>query len=188
MKNRHLNLKILILLGIGLSLGGLFLAFSQGLKKPVHLFPDAATLTAASIQVRNFSFIQTNHGHNEWEIKATKAEVFEDQKSAVLKDLEVQFRLPRGLEMVFQGSEGRLDTQRHNFEIFSDNRAIEVTFNNGYRIETKSLKWSDQEQRIETPDPVRIEGPGFRIQGQGMEVWLESQEFKVLSDVRAEVF
>ncbi len=142
----------------------------------------------ADIQIRDFAFIQTRDDYNEWEIKAQQAEVFENQRQAVLQELQVQFRLPQGLGMTFHGKQGKLDTQNHDFEIFSDDGSIEVAFNNGYKIATRSLKWTNQEQRILTSDAVQIQGPGLKIYGQGLEAYLASQELKVLSDVHAEVF
>ncbi len=185
---RYLRVKVFLLAGMVVGLSILSISLYVALEKQDVILPKAFSLMNADIQIRDFAFIQTQDDHNEWEIKAQRAEVFEDQKQAVLQGLQVQFRLPEGLGMTFHGKQGKLDTQNHDFEIFSDDRDIEVTFNNGYRIATRSLKWANQEQRILTSDPVQIHGPGLKIYGQGLEAYLALQELKVLSDVHAEVF
>ena len=175
-------------MGIGIGLSVLFIALALTFKNQQDFLPKTFSLMDADIQIRNFAFIQTQEGRDEWEIKAQKAEVFEEQKKAVLEKLEVRFSLPEGFGMTFYGEQGKLDTEKRDFEILSGDRDIEVVFNNGYKLSTRSLKWTNQEQRILITDPVEIQGPGLKIHGQGLEASLASQEFKVLSNVRAEVF
>ncbi len=184
----YFRIKIFLLTGIVIGLAILATSLYSVIEKQDVLLPKVFSLMNADVQIRDFAFIQTQGGYNEWEIKAQRAEVFEDQKQAVLQGLQVQFRVPEGLGMTFHGNQGKLDTENHDFEIFSDERDIEVIFNNGYRIATRSLKWTNQEQKILTSDPVQIQGPGLKIYGQGLEAHLASQELKVLSDVRVEVF
>jgi LPS export ABC transporter protein LptC len=185
---RYLRVKVFLLAGMVIGLSILSISLYIALDKQDIILPNAFSSMNADIQVQDFAFIQTQDDYNEWEIKAQQAEVFEDQAQAVLQELQVQFKLPEGLEMSFHGKQGKLDTRNHDFEIFSDDHDIEVTFNNGYKIATRSLKWANQEQRILTSDPVQIQGPGLKINGQGLEAYLDSQELKVLSDVHAEVF
>ena len=175
-------------MGVVIGLSVLFTALAVTFKKQQDFLSKAFSLMDAVIQIRNFAFIQTQEGHNEWEIKAQKAEIFEKQKQAVLEKPEVRYSSPEGYGMTFHGEHGKLDTEKRDFEIFSGDQEIEVVFNNGYKLSTRSLKWTNQEQRILTADPVEIKGPGLIIQGQGLEVSLASQEMKVLSNVRAEVF
>jgi lipopolysaccharide export system protein LptC len=175
-------------MGIVIGLSVLFTALTVTFKNQQDFLPKTFSLMNADIQIRNFVFIQTQEGHNEWEIKAQKAEMFEKQKEAVLEELEVRFSSPEGYGMTFHGMRGKLDTERRDFEIFSGDQEIEVVFNNGYKLSTRSLKWTNQEQRILTMDPIEIQGPGLNIQGLGLEASLASQEIKVLSNVRAEVF
>jgi LPS export ABC transporter protein LptC len=189
MEIRYFRIKIFLLAGMAIGLSILSISLYAAFEKQNVILPKAFPLMNADIQIQDFAFIQTQDDYNEWKIKAQRAEVFEDQKQAVLQGLQVEFRLPEGLGMTFHGKQGKLDTQNHDFEIFSsDDRDIEVTFNNGYKIATRSLKWANQEQRILTSDPVQIHGPGLKIYGQGLEAYLASQELKVLSDVHAVIF
>ena len=185
---QYFKTKIFLIVGTLICLSVLTFSLSLTLGKQGPALPDFRSLMHADIQVRDFSFIQTQNGHSEWEIKASHAEIFEDQNEAVLKELEVQFMQPDGRGMTLRGKQGRLDTQKNDFEISSGDHEIEIIFSNGYRIATRSLKWTNQDQRILTSDPVEIKGPGLKIKGQGMEAHLASRELRVLSDVRAEVF
>jgi LPS export ABC transporter protein LptC len=184
----NFRVKIFLFVGMVIGLSILSISLYTALEKQDVVLPKTFSLMNADIQIRDFAFIQTQDDHNGWEIKAQQAEVFEDQSQAVLQELQVQFKLPDGLGMIFQGKQGRLDTRSHNFEIFSDGHDIEVLFNNGYKVASRSLRWENKEQKILTTDPVQIQGPGLKIDGQGLEAYLALQELKVLSDVRAEVF
>jgi len=188
MSIQYFKTKIFLIAGTLICLSVLIISLFLTLGKQGSVLPDVLSLMHADIQIRDFSFIQSRNGYNEWEIKASHAEIFEDQDAAVLKELEVQFMQPEGRGMTFRGKQGKLDTQNHDFEISSGDHGIEIIFDNGYRIATRSLKWTNQDQRILTSDPVEIKGPGLKIKGQGMEAHLASQEFRVLSDVRAEIF
>ena len=175
---------------MGILVGLLVLAIALVLtfNKQQDFLPKTLSAMDADIQIRDFVFIQTQEGHNQWEIKAQKAEVFEEKKEAMLNKLEVRYSSSEGFGMTFYGEQGRLDTEKQNFEIFSEGQAIEVTFNNGYKLSTRSIRWTNQERRILTEDPVEIQGPGLKIHGKGLEASLGSQELKVLSNVHAEVF
>jgi LPS export ABC transporter protein LptC len=186
--SKYFKVKIFLLMSMVIGLSILFIALAMTFKKQEDFLPKTFSLMDADIQIRNFAFIQTQEGRNEWEIKAQKAEMFEKRKEAVLERLEVRFTSPEGYGMTFHGQQGRLDTEKRDFEVFSGDQAIEVVFNNGYKLLARSFKWTNQEQMILTTDPIEIQGPGLKIQGQGLEASLASQEIKVLSNVRAVVF
>lgn len=185
----HTRAKFILILSVVAGVGTLVYALGLGVKdQRDDGSPLPLTSMAADVQIRDFSFIQTEDGFNNWEIKAARAEVFEDRRSAVLNDLEVRLSLQDGLAMVFRGARGRFDMAAYNFEIFPDGDRIEIVFNNGYVVWADSLKWTDGEQSMMTPDAVQIQGPGFSVSGRGMEADLGSQEVRVLSNVRATVF
>ena len=188
MSRQYFKTKIFLVGGTLICLSVLIISISRTLGKQGSVLPTVRSLMHADIQIHDLSFIQTQSGHNEWEIRASHAEIFEDQNAAVLKELEVQFIQPEGRGMTLRGKQGRLDTQKNDFEISSGDREIEIIFSNGYRVATRSLKWTNQDQRILTSDPVEIKGPGLKIKGEGLDAHLASQEFRVLSDVRAEIF
>jgi LPS export ABC transporter protein LptC len=188
MRNHFSKLKLFLLMGALLGISILALSLFQNLKQKGGFLGTLGAFMDADIQIKDFSFIQTQDGFKNWEIRAAHAEVFQDQNEALLKELEVQFTLPDGLGMTFHGRQGKLDTEHHDFEISSGDRKIDINFSNGYSISTGSLRWMNQDQKILTSDPVEIKGPAFSIKGQGMEARLASQELKVLSDVHAEVF
>jgi LPS export ABC transporter protein LptC len=184
----HFKVKVFLFTSVLIGLLVLVIALVLTFNKQQDFLPKTFSAMDADIQIRDFAFIETQEGQNQWEIKAQKAEIFEKQKEAVLNKLEVRYSSPEGFGMTFYGEQGRLNTEKQDFQVFSEGQAIEVAFNNGYKLSTQSIRWTNQERRILTEDPIEIQGPGLKILGKGLEASLESQELKVLSNVRAEVF
>ena len=54
---------------------------------------------------------------------------------------------------------------------------------NGYNIFTEHLLYKQKDSCLETEDPVKIEGPFFSIKGKGLQVNLERETIKVMTDV-----
>ena len=192
MERYYLKTRLFLLAGSAICFAVLLFSVSTAFKRqengPLAPDPAASSRMKANIQIRDFSFIRTYDGNNEWRIQAAQAEVFEDQQFVWMKDLQVQYESPKGWELSFFGEHGRLDTQTHDFELLTDQDALEMVVNRNYKIFAKSIRWVDHRQTILSSDPVVIEGPSIRIRGLGMEASLAQQELRVLSDVHADFF
>lgn len=180
--------RVVLIAGVAVSLA--ILGYCLILLKDKRVEESFSSLApiVADIQISDFTFVQTENGRNRWEIRAARAELFEDQRSAILTDLVVSLSMPEGMGMTLSGTRGSFDTVDRNFEIYPDGDDIEIVFNNGYTVLAESITWTDRDQMARSPDSVQIRGPGFRIDGQGLEASVAEQEVKVLSNVRATVF
>ena len=63
-----------------------------------------------------------------------------------------------------------------------------MTFDSGFQVSSDKLTWVEQTRELKTADPVVIKGDGLKITGVGLNGKVDTKEFRVLANVRAEVF
>jgi len=54
---------------------------------------------------------------------------------------------------------------------------------NGYQIETSLLIYSQKDESVETDQPIRVVGPFFRVEGDGLYIDLKTKKFMVKENV-----
>ena len=62
-----------------------------------------------------------------------------------------------------------------------------MTFDSGYQVFSDRLTWVEEARQLQTADPVMIKGDGVVITGVGLTGKVDTKEFQVLANVRAEV-
>jgi LPS export ABC transporter protein LptC len=54
---------------------------------------------------------------------------------------------------------------------------------NGYQIETSLLIYRQKDESVETDQPIRVVGPFFRVEGDGLYIDLKTKKFMVKENV-----
>ena len=175
--------RMILLSLIGMLLMLLVWVLSVGIERR-DVFPSSRGLiTEADIEMDWFALKQIRGGLVEWDIHAKRAELFENRHAVLLNNLDAILQTDEGLRVSFAGDRGLLNTQSRDFEIRKDDGDLDVSMNNGYSVQARSLAWKDRTREIVSEQPVRIFGQGFRIQGDQLTIRLENQEFSVVGDV-----
>ncbi|MFI5305065.1 MAG: LPS export ABC transporter periplasmic protein LptC, partial [Nitrospiria bacterium] len=143
-------------------------------------------LNKADIHIGDFSFFQTNKLGKAWELKASKAELFENEKKANLEDIHVTIHTESGMEISFQGEEGIIDTQRKNFHIENKKYPILINMSNGYKIELMQIDWDNEKKEISSQSSIIIRGENWTIKGKGLILNTKSEEFVIQKEVEAQ--
>jgi len=130
-----------------------------------------------------FTLKQIRNGVVEWDIKADRAELNQQQKQVSLIGMKAVLQTTEGLQMDFSGDRGLLNTGTNDFEIKENQGNLTVSMNNGYIIEAPSLTWKDKDREIISEYPIRIIGQGLWIRGDRMVVNLKNQQLIVNGDV-----
>lgn len=155
-------------------------------------FPTARSIPAGSTEpadarIEGFTFTQTKGDIVQWKVEAQQARLFEDEKRAILSDVQITLYGVQGKELMLTGEEGTLDTDTKNFMLANRNDPIIIETESGYVIRTNHLNWIDKRREIQTSDPVAIDGHGLQITGRGLLGKLDSEIFQVLDDVHVDV-
>ena len=177
----------------GLLALSLILAFSLAYLLASKTDPGSAsvepqtTMERADAGIDQFTFTQSKDGAVQWRVQAQKARVFETEKQAVLEDVQVTLFGRKGWELRLSGDEGKIDTEKRDFQLAKRDGVMTIEFENGYTVYTNHLVWADARREISTRDHVQIVGHGLRIDGQGFEGRLDKEEFRILDDVHVEI-
>jgi len=175
--------RIFLLIFIGMLLALLAWVLSVGIEHPQVLPPSRTLISKADIEMAGFTLKQFRNGAVEWDIKADRAELFEDRKEVLLDETQATLQTSEGLKVSFSGDRGLINTATHDFEIKKNDGDLDVSMNNGFTIRTPSMRWKDQEREIVSLEPVQITAQNLRIRGNQLVVKLENQQFTVSGDV-----
>ena len=143
----------------------------------------------ADAWIQGFSYRQTRSGATKWVVTADQAQVFEKEHTAKLQTVRVQLFDKAFQEelLLITSQEGVMNTSNNDFDLISQDEKTVMTFESGYQVFSDRLTWKEAEGQIETEDPVVIKGNGLVLSGTGLIGYAETNEFRLLSNVRAEV-
>lgn len=165
----------------------LFLSFSlfSGMKKRniSVIFNDIGG--KADVKIGRFSFVQSQDGIKNWELKADRAEIFEKDKKAQLETVAVKMKTPEGLELSMEGDSGSIDTERKDFHLQKQADLMAIQMSNGYIIKTPAISWFNDRKVIVADGPAHITGPQIEIDGSELQIAAETQEVTISGRVQA---
>lgn len=138
----------------------------------------------ADAAISEFVFTQSNKDDVEWKIVAKQARLFEQEKQALLNDVDVTLYGENGRELTVSGEEGTFHIATKSFSLSNKETPLVVETRGGYTIYTNHLAWANDRKEISTRDAVRIVGQGVEVTGRGFLGKLDVEEFEVLEDVR----
>lgn len=164
-----------------------YLLFVNADSVPMSQSAPTGSIEQADAKISEFTFTQTKGDVVQWQVQAKYARLFEQEKRALLSEVDVTLYGVKGKELTVSGDEGTLDTATKNFALMNRIDPLVVETAGGYTIYTNHLVWTDATREIRTGDPVRIIGHGLSVTGRGLLGHLESEEFEVLEDVHVDV-
>jgi LPS export ABC transporter protein LptC len=164
-----------------------YLLFMNADSVPTSQSAPPGSIEQADAKISEFTFTQTKGDVVQWQVQAKQARLFEQERRALLNDVDVTLYGIKGKELTVSGDEGTLDTATKNFSLMNRMDPLVVETSGGYTIYTNHLVWTDATREIRTGDPVRIIGHGLSVTGRGLLGRLELEEFEVLEDVHVDV-
>jgi lipopolysaccharide export system protein LptC len=164
-----------------------YLLYARSDSFPVARPVPADSAEQADARIEGFTFTQTKGDIVQWRVEAQEARLYEHDKRAVLRQVEITLYGVQGRELMLTGEQGTLDTENKNFTLANRSDPIVIETESGYVIRTNHLNWIDQRREIHTSDPVAIDGHGLQITGRGLLGKLDSEIFQVLDDVHVDV-
>ena len=180
-----------------LTLGILGMTLFIGYKVVGHMQSNVHKVTNVTVEeqqgadawIQGFSYRQTRTGSTRWVVTANQAKVFEEEHLARLQNVQVQLfdgDFQRE-QLVITSEKGIMNTSTNDFDLVSEKDKTVMTFDSGYQVFSDRLTWVEHARQLQTTDPVMIRGDGLTITGVGLTGKVDSKEFQVLANVRAEV-
>ena len=147
--------------------------------KPMENLPPQGV----AMQLSNVHYEQIDqHGFKEWALDAQSAQVFEAEKKVALKKLEVIFFSDEEKGFTLVADQGELYTDSKDV-IVSGN--VVTTTDQGFQIESDSLKYNSQDRTISTTDRVTLRGNNMVMKGKGMVIDVDTETLNLLEEVTA---
>ena len=180
------RIKIAILISIAFIVGIVTISLWANYKgrKPAEeaKLPRIA-LEGASSRLEKIRFVEEKQGRKSWELEANAMQQYQDQNVMVLEDIRLTFFNKDGRTFILTGRQGKVYQDTKNMELQGD---VVVTSSDGYRLKTNSVAYDHQGRRIETADPIELDGEQLSLKGRGMRVDMEAQTVRVFHDVRTQ--
>ena len=137
----------------------------------------------ADMSLEKIRLVEDKHGRRTWELEAKAAQQSNEQNVMILQEPKVTYYTEEGRIIVVTGRQGKIHQNSKDMELTGD---VSLRSSDGYTLKTNSLNYSHEKKKMTTSDLVEIEGDQMRLVGQGMQVDLEAQTFKVFNRVKTQ--
>jgi len=142
--------------------------------------PASTLVPGEALTMSEVRYDQDHEDGEGWELVAKEAHFFDATQLVSLKEVLLTLDSPPNNSYRIKGNEG--DYCRKSEEIVLKGNVVGNS-SNGYQIETSQLTYKQKEELVVTDKPVRMSGPFFKVEGDGLSVDLRSSRFKVWKNV-----
>lgn len=180
------RIKIAILISIGLIVIVVSLilwANYRGRRPPEEIQLPKIAIEGADSRIEKVHFVEEKHGRKTWELEAKSMQHYQEENFMVLEDVKLTFFAEDGRTFTLTGKQGKVHQETKNMELQGD---VVATSSDGYHFKTQSVAYDHQQNKIQTPDPVELDGDQLWLKGRGILVDVEARTVKVLHEVRTQ--
>ena len=140
-----------------------------------HLIPGE------SLKISDIKYSQDyKDGGGKWELKAKEGHFFDNDQFIALKDVLLTLDSFNKTSYAIKGNEGNYF--RKTGEIILKGEVLGQSAT-GYYIETSLLTYRQEDNEVETDEPIKIIGPFFQVKGDGLYIDLSKEKFMVKKNV-----
>ena len=177
--------------------GALFLAFlmfsaviSSKSKSQGKVFTPSPTEVTTKVEssqlvLQDFFRIMLKRGKKSMEVKASSGKFLPQEAITYLTDAEVKVQRDTGGPVTFRSKNARLFMDGEQVNRADLEGTVVVEFENGPKILSELASYDAQLQQIRIPGAVSISGQGYTVDGDGMEVELDTEIIRIARDVRS---
>lgn len=170
--------KFWIVITLILAGGVFFLVMGKGKKEtPLKIIPEGI-----DVQLQEVVYTDLGKDGTKLQIWAKKGQYMRGEGKAVFEQINAVIERPGGDRYTLTGEKAIIGTEKKTADIYGN---VMITTNNGDRIRTDSIHYSEKERKLWTDDRVVHEGPRMKIQGRGLVVYLDKKELKLKDQVKA---
>ncbi len=142
--------------------------------------PIASPLKA-DLQLKKVKYTETREGVMEWELEAFSVGYFQEEETVLCEKIKATFFGQNEVSFTLTGAKGKFNIKTKIIEVFD---GVKIDSSDGYHLCAPSIKYLAEKRELMTTDLVQMEGPRFRVEGQGMIVDIAQQRIKLLNQVR----
>jgi LPS export ABC transporter protein LptC len=152
-----------------------------------QMLEEAASVVPGSLlSAHNFHWTQMKGDRKQWELSAGEASFSDDKKSLRLKDADLSMVTSGGQRLLVRAPFARLSLQGNHVKRAELSGGLEVRYGNVV-VTVREAAFTPDEDTLEAPGPVMIEGQGFKVAGIGLTAHPHEEVFDLHSQVSTEV-
>jgi len=134
-----------------------------------------------SLKISDIKYSQDyKDGGGKWELRAKEGHFFDNDQFMALKDVLLTLDSFNKTSYTIKGNEGNYFRKSGTIILKGDVLGRSAT---GYHIETTLLTYRQEDNEVETDEPVKIIGPFFQVKGDGLYIDLSKKKFMVKKNV-----
>jgi LPS export ABC transporter protein LptC len=152
-----------------------------------QLLKEAASVIPGSLlSARNFHWTQLKGDREQWELSAGEASFADDKKSLRLKDADLSMVTNGGQRLMVHAPSAKLSLEGNHVRRAELSGGLEVRYGSVV-VTVSEAAFTPDEDILEAPGPVAIEGQGFKVSGIGLTAHPHDELFDLHSRVSTEV-
>ena len=134
-----------------------------------------------SLKILDIKYSQDyKDGGGKWELKAKEGHFFDNDQFMALKDVLLTLDSFNKTSYTIKGNEGNYFRKTGEIILKGEVLGRSAT---GYSIETSLLTYRQEDNEVETDEPIKIIGPFFQVKGDGLYIDLSKEKFMVKKNV-----
>lgn len=135
---------------------------------------------AADLQLKKVKYTETREGVKEWELEAFSVGYFQEEGIVLCEKVKATFFGQNKVSYTLTGVQGKFHIKNKVIEVSG---GVKIDSTDGYHLRSSSIKYLAEKRELVTTDLVEMEGPRFRVKGQGMVIEIDHQRVRVLNQV-----
>jgi len=178
------QLRAALVVAVMASLGALGFVLGRTLiqrEAAERALPAQDLLPDVSQRIRDFRRVKVSDGHTVWELKASEAQYFEEQKEILVTEPEVAF-YGDGDPVRMVGREGHVRLDGRELDWLKVEGGVQVEAG-GYRLVTDQAVYDRGRNAIIAPKGIHVSGSDVDLTGDALVVDLTSQRVHVVGNV-----
>jgi LPS export ABC transporter protein LptC len=136
-------------------------------------------------KLEKFSMVETLAGKTQWELEASRADVFETEKRTKLEKIKLKFFKDNKLTSVLIAEKGDINTETGDMQAVGN--VVFSSEQEQVKVESEQLNWDNKRKKILTDSFVKETRPQGVVTGYGLEADPDLSRSVIKREVKAQV-
>ncbi|MCC6953520.1 MAG: LPS export ABC transporter periplasmic protein LptC [Deltaproteobacteria bacterium] len=147
---------------------------------------EASAGKDSKLHLQDFYRVQTREGRKSWELRATDAKFFPDEGVTYVNSAQLLLKREDGSTLTLTSDSAKLYMEGELMDRAELQGNVVVQSEDSVTLATQFAVFRDSERLITAPGEARISGPGYQVDGEELELFIDRDEMNFGSNVRSQ--
>lgn len=162
----------------------LFLGLERTAPPPPSDYAAPRGENAPDALLEGVHLVTSADAERQWELHAKSARLYQQRDLAVAEGISVEYYRDGKVVSTLTAERGRVRLSKNDVTVEGN---VELVAENGARLETEELSWSEEREEIRTDKPVRVQKGLDDVTAVGMVADPELRHVRFIRDVKTRV-